>query len=92
MTDALKPPRHRHEMTLNLGANTLWSLTRELRSLADRLDLEDRDEAREITGGSLTAGFHLVIEHDPTMTVERYREALAAWRTARREARGDGAA
>ncbi len=74
-----EPPRHRHEMTLELGANTLDDLTFELRDIADRLEREQQDGPREITSGSSTAGYHLRIDHDPTMTPERFRDELAAW-------------
>lgn len=79
-----EPPRHRHEMTLHLGANTLDDLCNELRIIAHGLEIEGRDEAREITS---SGGWHLVIEHDPTMTPERYAAELRAWADARRARR-----
>lgn len=81
------PPKHRYEMKLTLGANTLDALTHELRHIADDLEREQRDEARELTSGSPGASFHMIIDHDPTMTEERYLVELAAWSKARREAR-----
>ena len=69
-------PRHRHEMTLHVGANTLGRLTDLLHEIADEIDREQRDCAQEVTSG---AGWHFVIEHDATMTDERYDAELKAW-------------
>lgn len=86
MTAALNasPPRHRHEMTLHLGANTIDDLCDEMRRIADELEREGRDEAREIAS---SAGYRLVIDHDPTMTPERYDAELKAWADARHAVR-----
>jgi len=78
------PPRHRHEMKLSLGADTLADLVWELRTLTDDLERDDRDEAREVTS---SAGWHYVIAHDPTMTPARFKTDLQAWAAARRTAR-----
>ncbi len=81
MSDYPALPRHRHEMTLRLGANTLADLCQQLRVIANDLEHDDRDEARQIMS---FGGWYLVIEHDPTMTPERYDTELSEWAAARR--------
>jgi hypothetical protein len=70
------PPRHRHTMTLNIGANTFPDLCDELRSIADHLEVEHRPGPRSV--GS-SRGWQYTLHHDPTMTAERYRDEFRAW-------------
>ena len=81
MTD--QPPRRAYELQLTLGADSRDDLCDALRSIADRIDREQRDAA-EITGGSPRVGFHLTITYDPTMTSERFHEELQDWVAKRR--------
>lgn len=87
MTNARRePPKRRLHLTLDLGADDLDEVYHALRSIADDLDREQREQ-RDWTSGGSGSGWHLTLEvTDPAMNAERFYEALKAWSDARREA------
>lgn len=79
-------PHRRLRLKLDLEADDLDSLGHALRSIANDLELEEREVVLDRTSGGYDAGYHLTIACDEDQTGDRYREQLAAW-SAERKAR-----
>ena len=86
-SDTVTPPERRLRLKLDLGADDLDELCGALRSIANELEIEDRETVTDRTSGGYGSGYHLTLSCDETMTGERFREELEAWRVARVAAR-----
>ncbi len=74
-------PRRRWRMELNLQADTLADMMRELHHIHHRLlEAEYRREPQiRVTSGGKGSGFTLAVDEDPDMDHGRYVEALNAY-------------
>lgn len=83
-------PRRRHQLTLDLQADSLPDLAYELHMIADGLEVrEPRDDVEKVnrTSGGVHAGYHLELSTDYDQTHSRYMSEINAWLKAKRDAR-----
>ncbi len=78
-------PRRRLHLDLTLEADALDLLVRELRQIADDLELAGVETGKQ-TSGAWSCGHHLTLTCDPDQDGDRYRAQLKAWAAQRRTA------
>lgn len=86
-SDQVDLPHRAWTMTLKVGADSELELERALLSIAT--DFSMGGLRSTFASGGPGAGWSGETKHDPSMTHERYFEAIEAWRKSRKETPGE---
>jgi hypothetical protein len=84
----MSPPKRRFDVQIGIGGDTWEDVLCSLRHLSEHL--EEHGPTCNSAGGGPSAGHHVQITEDPTMTHERYHEAVESWLQEKRDGKSGG--